>query len=279
LINQEVDNVGTGDQLSSVFAALADPVRRAILTRLAAGEATVNELAEPFPISLQAISKHLTVLERAGLITRSRDGQSRPSRFRAAPLEASAAWIDLHRQLDRLDQHLHAIQTTTERDGIMSDNYKTQFVAEPGRQDIVITRLFDAPRELVFRAMTEPEHVQNWWGPSRYATIVDSIDPKTGGHWRFINRDSEGNEYGFHGVYHEITAPERIVQTFEFEGMPGHVLLETMTLEDVDGKTRITGVSVFQSVEDRDGMLASGMEEGAAESWDRLAEVLAGLSR
>ncbi|MDT7725335.1 MAG: hypothetical protein QOI21_1911 [Actinomycetota bacterium] len=107
------------DQLSSTFAALADPIRRAILSRLATGEATVNELAEPFPVSVQAISKHLKVLERAGLITRGRDAQRRPCRIRVAPLETSALWLDGYRQLvenrlDRLEEHLQKIQREQE---------------------------------------------------------------------------------------------------------------------------------------------------------------------
>lgn len=93
--------------------------------------------------------------------------------------------------------------------------------------------------------------------------------------WRFVQRDYDGNVYAFHGVYHEIVPPERLVYTFEFEGMPGHVLLETVTFEEHDGKTKLTDTSVFQTVEDRDGMLKLGMEEGAAETMDRLAEYLA----
>jgi DNA-binding transcriptional ArsR family regulator len=103
------------DQLSSTFSALADPTRRAILARLAAGEATVNELAEPFPVSVQAVSKHLKVLERAGLITRGRTAQLRPSRLHAPPLKAAAAWLESYRRLwegsfDLLDEHLRDIQ-------------------------------------------------------------------------------------------------------------------------------------------------------------------------
>jgi len=101
------------------------------------------------------------------------------------------------------------------------------------------------------------------------------MDVRPGGGWRFIQRDAAGNEFAFHGVYHEVVAPERIVGTFEFEGMPGHVALETSTLEDLGGRTRLTTISVFQTVEDRDGMAASGMELGASESMDRLEELLA----
>ena len=148
-------------------------------------------------------------------------------------------------------------------------------VAEPGTQEIVITRSFDAPRDLVFKAFTDPDAVRQWWGQRDSETVIDELEAQAGGRWRFVERDGEGNEYGFHGVYHEATAPERIVYTFEFEGMPGHVLLETVTLEEQEGRTLMTDVSVFQSVADRDGMLQSGMESGAAESYDRLDEYLA----
>jgi len=153
----------------------------------------------------------------------------------------------------------------------------TTILAEPGKQEILITREFDAPRELVFKACTDPELIPQWWGPRNLSTEVDKMDVRPGGQWRFLNRDAQGNAYGFHGVYHEILAPERIIDTFEFEGLPetGHVTLETMKLEALPGgRTRLTVQSVFQSVADRDGMLQSGMEEGLNETYDRLAELL-----
>ena len=159
----------------------------------------------------------------------------------------------------------------------MADKNKTVVTAEPGKQEMIITREFDAPRELVFQAFTDPELVPQWWGPRRLSTLVDKMDVRSGGLWRFINRDSDGNEYGFHGVYHEVCAPERIIDTFEFEGLPeaGHVCLETLTLEALPGgRTRLTAQSVFQSVADRDGALQSGMEEGLNESYERLTELL-----
>jgi uncharacterized protein YndB with AHSA1/START domain len=149
--------------------------------------------------------------------------------------------------------------------------------AEPGKQEILVTREFDAPRELVFKAYTDPKLVPQWWGPRRLSTRVDKMDVRPGGQWRFINRDAEGNEYAFHGVYHEILAPERIIDTFEFEGLPetGHVTLETMKLEELPGgRTRLTTQSVYQSVADRDGTLQSGMEDGMNETYDRLAELM-----
>ena len=152
---------------------------------------------------------------------------------------------------------------------------RTKIVAERGKQEIITIRVFDAPRNLVFQAFTDRNLIAQWWGPRRYATIVDKLDAKPGGLWRVINRDDAGNEYAFHGVYHDIKSPERIVDTFEFEGMPGHVSLETCTLEQIGSRTKMIGRTVFQSVEDRDGMLNSGMEEGMLETMDRLAELLA----
>lgn len=154
---------------------------------------------------------------------------------------------------------------------------KTTITAEPGKQEILVTREFDAPRELVFKAFTDSTLIPQWWGPRYLSTEVDTIEVRPGGQWRFINRDAEGKEYAFHGVYHEILAPERIIDTFEFEGLPetGHVTLETMRLEELPGRrTRLIVQSVFQSVADRDGMLQSGMEEGLDDTYDRLAELL-----
>ncbi|HEX3211837.1 MAG TPA: SRPBCC family protein [Actinomycetota bacterium] len=148
-------------------------------------------------------------------------------------------------------------------------------VADPGTHEIVITRSFDAPRDLVFKAFTDPEAVGQWWGLDSTETVVDQLEARPGGRWRFVGREGDGSEYGFHGVYHDLQDPERIVYTFEFEGMPGHVLLETIVFEDQDGRTLMTDTSVFQSVADRDGMLKSGMESGAAESLDRLEAYLA----
>jgi len=149
-----------------------------------------------------------------------------------------------------------------------------EVIIEPGRQDIVTRRVFDAPRDVVFRVFTDPELIPEWWGPRRYETIVDHADVRPGGGWRYLNRSAEG-EYGFHGVYHDVTAPERVVQTFEFEGVPGHVALETALFEELpDGRTQYTGISVFQSVEDRDGMAATDMEEGMRESYARMDQLL-----
>lgn len=159
----------------------------------------------------------------------------------------------------------------------MSIMTKTNITAEPGKQEIIITREFDAPRELVFKAFIDPKLYTQWLGPRGLTMTLEIFEPKNGGMWRYIQKDQEGNEYAFHGVSHEVTAPERIISTFEFEGLPekGHVILETARFEALPGdRTKLTSQSVFQSVVDRDGMLHSGMEEGVNDSYDRLDELL-----
>lgn len=152
-----------------------------------------------------------------------------------------------------------------------------QIVIEPGKQEIVVVTTYNAPRELVFRAYTEPELVTQWWGPRYLTTEIDTFEPRSGGQWRIVQTDPDGNVYAFHGVFHDISAPERIVQTFEFEGMPGHAVLETAVFEDIGGRTRVTTQSLFQSVADRDGMAASGMEVGINEGFEQMTELLASL--
>ena len=153
----------------------------------------------------------------------------------------------------------------------------TQITAEPGKHGVQTIREFDAPRELLFRAFTEPDLLVQWLGPRKYVMEIDRYEVRDGGTWRYIHRDDNGNEFGFHGVFHGTPSPEGVVQTFEFEGYPGHVSLDTATFEENDGKTLLRINSVFQSVEDRDGMIASGMEEGMNEGFDRLDELLAKL--
>jgi len=154
---------------------------------------------------------------------------------------------------------------------------KTVINAEPGKQELFITREFDAPRELVFKAHIDPDIYVQWLGPRDLTMTLETFEPTSGGRWRFIQKDNEGNEFGFHGVNHDVTAPERIIGTFEFEGLPesGHVILETTKFESLPGgRTRVTTQSVYQSVEDRDGMVAAGMESGVVDGFERLDEIL-----
>src|SRR5260370_39716507 len=151
---------------------------------------------------------------------------------------------------------------------------KTEYTIEPGKQDIISTVVLDAARELVFRAYTDPKLFAQWWGPRRYENEIDKFDPRSGGEWRVVQRGADGTAHAFRGVNHTVEAPERICQTFEYEPMAGHVALQTATFEERGNKTRITAQIVFQSVMDRDGMVASGMKSGADESMERLQDLL-----
>ena len=159
---------------------------------------------------------------------------------------------------------------------------KTTITAEPGKQELFITREFEAPRELVFKAYTDPDLYVRWLGPRDLTTTLETFEPVSGGRWRFIQKDKDGHEFGFHGVNHDVTAPERIIGTFEFEGLPepGHVILETTKFEALPGsRTRVITQSVYQSVEDRDGMVAAGMESGVVDGHEQLDEILEKLQK
>jgi uncharacterized protein YndB with AHSA1/START domain len=161
----------------------------------------------------------------------------------------------------------------------MTKNNPTKIIAEPGKQEFIIEREFDAPRELVFKAFTDPELFVQWLGPRGFTTKLLTFEPKNGGSWRYIQRNQDGNEFVFHGVNHEVTAPERIIGTFEWDDLPekGHVVLQTTRFEELPGsRTKLVDQSMFQSVEDRDGMMQSdsNMEEDFNEMYDRLDELL-----
>ena len=151
-------------------------------------------------------------------------------------------------------------------------------ITTPTDTEIVMTREFNAPRDLVFEAHTSCEHTSRWWGPRRYEIVDCEIDFREGGKWRMVHRGEGGEEHGFHGEYREIVRPERITWTFTYEGAPEHVSVETVTFEERDGKTILTARADYGSLEGRDAMLQSGMAEGAAETWDRLAEHLSTIA-
>jgi uncharacterized protein YndB with AHSA1/START domain len=159
----------------------------------------------------------------------------------------------------------------------MPSHNKTLITVEPGKQELFITREFDAPRELVFKAYTDANLLGQWLGPRNLTTRFEVFEPVSGGKYRYVSTDEQGNEYAFHGTFHEISL-ERMIQTFEFEGLPekGHVALDTMRLEELPGgRTRLHVHSVYQSVADRDGMVQSGMEYGVKDGYARLDDILA----
>jgi uncharacterized protein YndB with AHSA1/START domain len=162
----------------------------------------------------------------------------------------------------------------------MTSNQQAQAatVTTPADREIHVERVFNAPREQVFAAFTDPKLIPEWWGPRDTTTTVDQMDVRPGGTWRFVIRNSDGSETGFRGTFREVSPPERIVQTFEWEGMPGYVSVDTATFEDLGDRTRVKSVTLFHTTEERDGMLEAGMEGGLNESYARLDELLAKLT-
>lgn len=158
---------------------------------------------------------------------------------------------------------------------------KTTVTAEPNKQELFITREFDAPRELVFKAHTDPSLYVQWVGPKDLKMSIDKLDAFAGGSYKFLH-ERDGHVYAFHGVYHEVLTPERIIGTFEFDGLPetGHVIMGTTKFEDLGGgRSRLVHQSVFQSVADRDGMIQSGMERGVVDGYEKLDGLLTRLQK
>ncbi len=154
-------------------------------------------------------------------------------------------------------------------------NSNTFQVTTPSDQEIRITRVFDAPRQLVFEAMTKPEHIERWWGRlgDGYSVPVCEVDLRIGGAWRFVNRTPKGKSVAFYGIYREIAPPGRLVFTEIFEEFPDTESVVTAVFTEENGKTRLTATVLYPSVEVRDIVMKSGMERGAAISYDRLEEV------
>lgn len=149
-----------------------------------------------------------------------------------------------------------------------------EFLAPPGTSEVIIKSSFCVPPAKVFKAVIDPGQIPAWWGPERLSTKVKKMDVRKGGEWRYIQRDGDGKEFAFRGMYHKVLPVKELVFSFEYEGRPGRVSLETMTFEEREGKTELTDSMVFKSVEDRDAMVHEGMKDGALESIDRLEKLV-----
>lgn len=155
-------------------------------------------------------------------------------------------------------------------------------IAEPGKQELFLKREFDAPRDLVYAAFSDPYILTQWSAPFDMKMKIDKYDNKAGGQYRFLYIDAKGNEFAFNGVIHEIVPEERVIRTYEFEGLPekGHVLMEVLMFESLpNDRTRMVTQQVFRSVADRDGMVQSGMEHGATDSYNKLDTALEKMTR
>ncbi len=151
---------------------------------------------------------------------------------------------------------------------------KTTFKVDKDKLRIVLTRVYDASRERLWKAYTDPEEIPKWWGPAYLTTKVDKMDVKVGGSWRFVQTEPNGKEHAFRGVYKELDEPNKLTNTFEYEPMAGHIILESVTFNESDGKTTIIAVSKYDNIGDLEGMVAMDMESGAVESQERLAKLV-----
>ena len=264
-----------------------------MVARLAVGDATVGELADPYDVSIQAVSKHIKVLTDAGLVSQTKDAQRRPCHLeaevfdlmtevdRAVPPTGPGALRAPGRR-PRRDARATSNPPTTDtatRSSVMnttSNRYQVTIEADPTLPIIRMTRDFDATPAQLMRAHTDPELFARWVGPNGMDTRIVDWDATTGGRWRYV-AGRDGEEYGFHGCFHEV-GEDRIVQTFTFDGQPDGVALETLRFEDLgDGRTRLHAQSLVDSFEGRDQWLASGMETGVDEGYAKLDALIAEL--
>lgn len=258
-------------QLDRTFQALADPVRLAIVERLEVGDVSVSGLSAPLPISLQAVSKHIGVLERAGLVVRLPRGRERVVHLEPTALTRAASWMEARR---------HNLETRYQRlDGLLADLQEERMTKttheRSSAQSLVHRRRFAAAPELVQRAHTDPELFRRWVGPRDSTMRLDSFNAVTGG--RFDYTVELGGSWRFWGSYHEVREG-RIVHTWEFEQEPGRPSLEILEFHAHPEGCELVVTSVFASVQDCEDMIQSGLDGGMDENFAQLDEVLTAMA-
>ena len=284
------------DQLSRVFGTLADPTRRDIVARLAVGDATVGELAEPYDVSIQAVSKHLKVLTDAGLVSQTRDGQRRPCHLEAEVFDLMTKWIERYRRqaeerYDRLDAVLAEMRGdeqpihTDEADDARSQHRERHQQPLPGldrgrrqgARSSASPATSTPPRRSCSGPTPTPSCSPAGSGPTAWRPRSSTGTPRPAAAGA-TSRWRDGEEFGFHGCFHEV-GEDRIVQTFTYDGQPDGVALETLRFEDLgDGRTRLHAQSLVDTFEARDQWLASGMEIGVDDGYAKLDGLLAASS-
>jgi uncharacterized protein YndB with AHSA1/START domain len=241
------------------------------LVRTVADDEFTDEHGKPLPRSAYGWPPELPAVFRVTFSLADEDGKTRVTvRYQDWPpsQQRDQARLGWNSQLDRLEELLLPPGTPPKA------GPKTTFLAPRGRQEVIIKRAFRAPRQQVFQAIMDAKALPQWWGPADLVTTVEAMDVRPGGKWRFIQKDNEGHEFSFHGWYHHVSSPERLVSTSEYEGAAGHITLETIDLVEKGGGTLLTRQMVFQSVADRDAMMALDMEKGLRAAMDRLAKLL-----
>ena len=266
---------------ADAFNAVAEPRRRQILDLLAGGERPVNDLVHLLGLAQPQVSKHLRVLREVGAVDVREDGRQRLYRLNGRALKPIHDWVKNYERLwterfDQLDVVLDELsRRRKEMEAMASSGAAT--VALPADDQLLITREFDAPKHLVYKAYTTPDLVRRWWSGERGEMTSCEIDLRVGGTWRYVMIAHGDFEVAFHGEYREIVPNERIVMTEVYEGMPDAEAVDHITFTEEDGRTTLTMLVQHRNQEDRDAHLNSGMEAGMQESMDRLEQVAASL--
>ena len=229
---------------ADAFNAVAEPRRRQILDVLAGGERPVNDLVSALGLAQPQVSKHLRVLREVGAVDVRDEGRQRLYRLNGHALKPIHDWVKAYERswserFDELDVVLEELKQKEQGDGGMTTS-GTATVTLPTDEQILITREFDAPKHLVYKAWTTPELVRRWWSARRGEVTIAEIDLRVGGTWRYVMVTDDGFEVGFHGEYREIVPDERIVCTEVYEGMPDAEALNTLTFTETDGRTTLS---------------------------------------
>jgi uncharacterized protein YndB with AHSA1/START domain/DNA-binding transcriptional ArsR family regulator len=264
---------------ADAFNAVAEPRRRQIVDVLAGGERPVNDIVTLLGLAQPQVSKHLRVLREVGVVDVRDEGRQRLYRLNGHALKPIHDWVKNYERSwsERFDQLDVVLEELKRKEMVRVTSSGTATVSLPTDDQILITREFDAPKHLVYKAWTTPELVKRWWHANRGEVASAQIDLRVGGAWRYVSVTDDGYEFAFHGEYREIVPNERIVSTEVFEGFPEGEALNTLTLTEVDGRTTMTVLVQHMSKEHRDAHIDSGMEAGMQDAMDLLEQVAISL--
>ena len=268
---------------ADAFNAVAEPRRRQILDLLAAGERPVNDLVLELGVTQPVVSKHLRVLRDVGLVSVRDEGRQRVYRLDSQPLKPIHDWVKNYERswstrFDRLDVVLEELKKTEEEKSGSGRDSNKAVVTLPEEKQILITREFDAPKDLVYKAWTTPELIKRWWSGDRGKVTIADVDLRVGGKWRYVMSSNDGTEVGFNGEFREIVPNERIVCTETFEPMAdAGYAVNTVTFTEAAGRTILKSLSEYPTRQIRDYVIESGMEGGMQEAMDKLEEVAKSL--
>ena len=269
--------VARSSTTSDVFNAIADRHRREVLDALIAGEKAVGEIVNDLSMSQPQVSKHLRVLSEVGLVTCRAEGRRRLYRLEPARLRPLREWLAAYEQawnarMDRVDDYLKELQ---DKEAAVTPKRRAPARIEfPNDLEIVLTREFDAPIQLVFDVLTKPEHLRKTFAPYGEEVKTCSIDLRVGGDYHFVFVTDDGREMSFRGTFLEVEPPTRTVETWLFDGWPGVEAVETVDLREADGVTKLTHRLAFRDQAGRNHMTAT---DGLEANYDNVEDLLRSL--